>query len=116
MSNENTSPPPEYDVIVVGFGAAGAGGGTVEQRAGGYDDTPENMFAYLESEVGDAVTSDTLKRFCAQSPEMIEWLKAQGVEFRGSQVSTYKTSYPTDDFYLYYSGNEKASARSVGAK
>lgn len=116
MSNENTSPPPEYDVIVVGFGAAGAGGGTAEQRAGGYDDTPENMFAYLESEVGDAVTSDTLKRFCAQSPEMIEWLKAQGVEFRGGQVSTYKTSYPTDDFYLYYSGNEKASARSVGAK
>lgn len=133
---------PHYDVIVVGFGAAGAaaaieaadggarvlvldrgygggatalsggivyaGGGTAEQRAGGYDDSVESMRAYLEQEVGDAVAPETLRRFCEQSARMIEWLKAQGVEFRGGRVSDYKTSYPTDDFYLYYSGNEKA--------
>lgn len=132
----------EYDVIVVGFGGAGAaaaieaadqgarvlvldrgygggatalsggivyaGAGTKEQRAGGYDDSVENMHAYLRQEVGDAVTEETLARFCDQSPAMIEWLKTQGVEFRGGAVSSYKTSYPTDDFYLYYSGNEKA--------
>ncbi|MBO0676694.1 FAD-binding protein [Mycolicibacterium sp. S2-37] len=132
----------EYDVIVVGFGAAGAcaaieaadrgarvlvldrgygggatalsggiiyaGAGTDEQRAGGYDDSAEDMLAYLEQEVGDAVSGETLQRFCEQSPAMIEWLKAQGVEFRGGKVSSYKTSYPTDEHYLYYSGNEKA--------
>ncbi len=132
----------DYDLIVVGFGAAGAaaaieaadggarvlvldrghgggatalsggiiyaGAGTPEQRAGGYEDTVEEMRAYLRAEVGDAVSDDTLTRFCEQSPAMIEWLKAQGVEFRGGPVSSYKTSYPTDDFYLYYSGNEKA--------
>lgn len=132
---------PHYDVIVVGFGAAGAaaaieaadrgarvlvldrgygggatalsggivyaGGGTAEQQAGGYDDSVEGMRAYLEQEVGDAVEPETLSRFCEQSAGMIEWLKAQGVEFRGGRVSDYKTSYPTDDFYLYYSGNEK---------
>lgn len=131
-----------YDVIVVGFGAAGAaaaieaadsgarvlvldrgygggatalsggivyaGAGTTEQRAGGYDDSVDNMAAYLRQEVGDAVSDDTLARFCRESPALIEWLKAQGVEFRGGPVSSYKTSYPTDDFYLYYSGNEKA--------
>ena len=131
-----------YDVIVVGFGAAGAaaaieaadhgarvlvldrgygggatalsggiiyaGGGTQEQRDGGYTDTVENLRAYLKREVGDAVGDETLERFCAQSPHLIEWLKDQGVEFRGGTVSSYKTSYPTDDFYLYYSGNEKA--------
>lgn len=135
-------PGDKYDVIVVGFGAAGAaaaieaadngarvlvldrgygggatalsggivyaGGGTEEQRAGGYTDNPENMRAYLRQEVGDAVSEATLTRFCEQSPAMIRWLKAQGVKFSGGQVSSYKTSYPTDDFYLYYSGNEKA--------
>ncbi|RRR45200.1 FAD-binding protein [Mycolicibacter terrae] len=132
----------QYDVIVVGYGAAGvsaaieaadagarvlaldrgygggatalsggiiyAGGGTPEQRAGGYRDTVENLRAYLRQEVGDAVTAETLDRFCDQSPAMIAWLKHQGVEFRGGEVSAYKTSYPTDRHYLYYSGNEKA--------
>jgi 3-oxo-5alpha-steroid 4-dehydrogenase len=136
------SPTNDYDVIVVGFGAAGAaaaieaadrgarvlvlergygggatalsggiiyaGGGTQEQLDGGYSDTIDDMRAYLTQEVGDAVSSETLNRFCSQSPELITWLKEQGVEFRGGQVSSYKTSYPTDEFYLYYSGNEKA--------
>jgi 3-oxo-5alpha-steroid 4-dehydrogenase len=135
-------PQARYDVIVVGFGAAGAaaaieaadrgarvlvldrgygggatalsggiiyaGGGTREQRDGGYTDTIANLRAYLKQEVGDAVSDKTLDRFCAESPGLITWLKEQGVEFRGGPVSSYKTSYPTDDFYLYYSGNEKA--------
>ena len=132
----------EYDVIVVGFGAAGAaaaieaadsgarvlvldrgygggatalsggiiyaGGGTQEQADGDHGDTVDNLKAYLRREVGDAVSQDTLDRFCEESPGLITWLKAQNVDFRGGPVSTYKTSYPTDDFYLYYSGNEKA--------
>jgi 3-oxo-5alpha-steroid 4-dehydrogenase len=140
----------DFDVIVVGFGAAGAaaaieaadrgarvlvvdrgygggatalsggivyaGGGTAEQRAGGYTDSTEDMLAYLQQEVGDAVTPETLTRFCEQSPALIEWLKAQGVPFRGSPVSSYKTSYPTDDHYLYYSGNEKAHPYVTAAR
>ncbi len=132
----------QYDVIVVGFGAAGAaaaieaadrgahvlvldrgygggatalsggvvyaGAGTQEQLAGGYEDTVDNMLAYLKQEVGDAVSEETLARFCEQSPALIEWLKSQGVAFKGGRVSAYKTSYPTDAHYLYYSGNEKA--------
>lgn len=131
-----------YDVIIVGYGAAGmcaaieaadsgarvlaldrgygggasalsggiiyAGGGTDEQRDGGYADTTDNLRDYLKQEIGDVVTDDTLARFCEQSPAMIAWLKSQGVQFRGGTVSEYKTSYPTDRHYLYYSGNEKA--------
>src|SRR5690606_11203974 len=85
-----------------------AGAGTAEQQAGGHADSVENMRAYLAREVGDAVSPETLTRFCEQSPAMIEWLKAQGVEFRGGPVPPYKTSYPTDEHYLYYSGNETA--------
>ncbi|WP_062997617.1 FAD-binding protein [Nocardia jinanensis] len=134
-----------YDVIVVGFGGAGAcaaiaaadagasvlvldrsygggstyhsggvvyaGGGTGTQRAAGVPDSADNMYAYLRKEIGDAVTEETLRRFVDTSPAMIEWLEAQGLEFEGS-VCPYKTSYPTNRHYLYYSGNELAAGFS----
>lgn len=131
----------KFDVIVVGYGIAGAaaaieaadngarvlvldrgygggasalsggvvyaGGGTAQQQEAGYSDTPENLYNYLVQEVGDAVDEATLRRFCTESPDMIRWLELQGAEF-ASSVVPYKTSYPTDDYYLYFSGNEKA--------
>ncbi|WP_330255036.1 FAD-binding protein [Nocardia sp. NBC_00565] len=129
-----------YDVVVVGFGGAGAcaaiaaadagasvlvldrfygggstvhsggvvyaGGATTVQREAGVTDSAEAMFAYLSHEVGDAVAESTLRRFVDGSPEMIEWLSQQGVPFEGS-LCPYKTSYPTNRHYLYYSGNEQ---------
>ena len=130
-----------YDVIVGGYGAAGAaaaieaadagarvlvldrgygggasdlsggvvyaGGGTTIQEAAGLKDTPENMFNYLSQEVRGVVSDATLRRFCETSPAMIGWLERQGAKYRGA-LCPYKTSYPTDAHYLYYSGNEKA--------
>jgi len=127
------------DVVVVGFGAAGAcaaieaaeagadvlvierfggggasaasggvvyaGGGTDVQRAASVEDTPQAMYDYLSQEVGDAVSAATLRRFCAGSAEQITWLAARGVPFEGS-LCPYKTSYPTNRHYLYYSGSE----------
>jgi len=127
------------DVIVVGFGGAGAcaaiaaaeagadvlvldrfygggateqsggvvyaGGGTPQQAAAGVEDSPEAMEAYLRHEVGGVVSDATLHRFCQGSTEMLGWLEAHGLEFEGS-LCTYKTSYPTNRHYLYYSGNE----------
>ncbi|GAB3576857.1 FAD-binding protein [Amycolatopsis endophytica] len=129
------------DVIVIGFGAAGAcaaieaadagadvlvldrfggggatalsggivyaGGGTAQQREAGVDDSADAMYDYLRLEVGDAVSEETLRRFCDESPAMIEWLERNGVPFEGS-LCPYKTSYPNDDYYLYYSGSESA--------
>jgi len=40
-----------------------AGGGTWVQREAGIDDDVDNMLAYLEAEVGDAVSASTLRRF-----------------------------------------------------
>lgn len=129
------------DLVVVGFGAAGAcaaieaaragaevvvldrfagggstalsggvvyaGGGTDVQHAAGIIDTPEAMFDYLRLEVGGVVSDETLHRFCAGSVEMVRWLAGLGVPFDPS-VCPYKTSYPSDDHYLYYSGSEAA--------
>lgn len=136
------------DVIVVGFGAAGAaaaleahergasvllvdrfeGGGataysggiyyagnTRHQEAAGYDDPPDQMFAYLSQEIGDAVTSETLRRFCEDSRANLEWLERLGVPFEGSLFEG-KSTYPSKDKYLYYSGNEKLERFARHAK
>ena len=139
--------PPDWDVeadvVVVGFGAAGAcaaleaaaagrsvlildrfggggatalsggvvyaGGGTPQQHAAGVTDTPEAMFGYLRTEVGDAVPAATLREFCDGSAAMLAWLEGHGVPFEGS-LCPDKTSYPTNRHYLYYSGSELSAA------
>ncbi len=129
------------DVVVVGFGGAGAcaaieaaragadvlvldrftgggatavsggvvyaGGGTSVQRAAGVTDSPAAMHAYLSQEAGDVVSPATLREFVDSSPAMIDWLAGLGVPFDPSPCP-FKTSYPPDDYYLYYSGSENA--------
>ena len=82
-----------------------AGGGTAHQRAAGFTDAPEQMLAYLQHEVGDAVSATTLRSFCERSVENLEWLEAHGVRFSHAYCPV-KTSYPLDRYNLYYSGNE----------
>jgi 3-oxo-5alpha-steroid 4-dehydrogenase len=135
----------EVDIVIVGFGGAGAcaaieavdrgsnvlvverfngggatqrsggvvyaGGGTPHQKEAGFDDTPENLFNYLEREAQDAVSKKTLRAFCERSCDDLSWLEAQGVRF-GSSLCPTKTSYPPDQCYLYYSGNESVSSYS----
>ena len=129
----------QTDVVVVGFGGAGAcaalearaqgadvividrffgggataisggvvyaGGGTAIQQEAGVDDDVEAMFAYLKAEVQGVVSDETLRDFCAQSAANLAWLAGHGVPFEAS-LCPVKTSYPTDDYFLYYSGNE----------
>lgn len=131
----------EADVVVIGFGAAGAcaaleatmagadvivldrfggggatalsggvvyaGGGTIQQLTAGVRDTAEAMFGYLSLEVGDAVTPATLRDFCDGSAGMMAWLTARGVPF-GGRLCPDKTSYPTNQYHLYYSGSERS--------
>ena len=142
--------PPDWDaeadVVVIGFGAAGAcaaleaaaaggtvlvldrfggggatalsggvvyaGGGTPQQRAAGVTDTPEAMFGYLRTEVGDAVPPVTLREFCDGSVAMLAWLESHGVPFEGS-LCPDKTSYPANRHYLYHSGSELSAADVV---
>lgn len=139
----------EADVVIVGFGGAGAcaalearahgasvialdrfhgggataisggvfyaGGGTHVQREAGVDDDPDEMFRYLSLEVKGVVSEETLRDFCDTSVENLDWLERHGVPFEGS-LCPYKTSYPTDDYYLYYSGNEGFAPYKDAAK
>jgi 3-oxo-5alpha-steroid 4-dehydrogenase len=90
-------------------GVVYAGGGTPFQRSAGVTDTPARMHAYLRTEVGDAVPDAVLTEFCEQSVAMLDWLAGLGVPFDAS-LCPYKTSYPTNRHYLYYSGSELARA------
>ncbi len=139
----------EADVVIVGFGGAGAcaaleahaegarvlvldrfhgggataisggvvyaGGGTHIQAEAGADDNPEEMFRYLSLEVKGVVSDEMLRDFCDKSVDNLGWLEKHGVPFEAS-LCPVKTSYPTDDYYLYYSGNEGFSPYKEAAK
>lgn len=83
-------------------------GGTRYQRESGYEDTPDEMYKYLEAQ-GSAVRPETLKRFCEGSNGDVEWLSGHGVPY-GSNAFEEKTAFPPDNYWLYYSGNEKMPA------
>ena len=84
-----------------------AGGGTALQKRLGVEDDPESMFNYLKHEVQDAVTPETLKAFCQQSADNLQWALDNGVTYSGD-VFAKKISYPVHGNSLYYSGNELA--------
>lgn len=131
------------DVVVVGWGAAGAcaalearatgasvividrfdgggasalsggvvyaGGGTPYQKQAGFDDSPAAMADYLRHEVNGVVSDATLQKFCDDSVANLAWLESHGARF-GATMPAYKTSYPPEGKFLYYSGNEVVPA------
>jgi 3-oxo-5alpha-steroid 4-dehydrogenase len=128
----------QTDVVIVGFGGAGAaaaaqacqlglhvialdrqqgggataasggvlyaGGGTRVQKELGIEDTPEEMFRYLQLETQGVVRADTLRRFCEESASTVDWLTQLGTQFGGPYWS-HKTSYPGPKYFLYHPDN-----------
>lgn len=130
----------ECDVLVVGFGAAGAaaayeaasegadvivlerasgpggssaqsggeiylGGGTAVQRACGFDDDADNMFAYLKHALGPHADEEKLRLYCDGSVEHFEWLRARGVPFRESLYDAPSWMPPTKDGLMWMGEN-----------
>ncbi|NBV89296.1 MAG: FAD-dependent oxidoreductase [Betaproteobacteria bacterium] len=87
-------------------GVVYAGGGTRHQKTAGYTDSPEAMFEYLRHEVGGVVSDETLRQFCLESVSNLEWLESLGAPYSHEVPPGGKTSYPSDGYYLYFSGNE----------
>ncbi|CAH0004393.1 unnamed protein product [Clonostachys byssicola] len=97
-------------------GVVYAGGGTDQQKAAGYGhDTPSNMFNYLKQEVAGTVDDKTLQTFCDGSAQRLKWMERHGAKFEAS-LCPWKTSYPTDKHYLYFSGNEKSWPYNTAAE
>jgi len=130
----------DCDVLVVGFGGAGAcaaieaadagartlvlerasggggttglstgviymGGGTRVQRACGFEDSVEDMMAYVRMAAGRGCDEERIRLFCAGSLEHFDWLCGLGVEFADA-YEPEKTTHPFGEECLHFSGNE----------
>jgi succinate dehydrogenase/fumarate reductase flavoprotein subunit len=82
------------------------GGGTRLQRACGFEDSPEAMFAYLMASVGDAPDEAKTRLYCEGSASHYDWIVAQGVPFKEAFYLGVSGEPPTDDG-LVWSGSER---------
>lgn len=90
------------------------GGGTDAQKANGFEDTVENMIAYLTCEMPDP-PHDKIRAYCEESVSHYEWLKAQGVPFNTKFYGGKHYEVPGDET-LSYTGCEKAYPHNTVAK
>ncbi|WP_141014790.1 FAD-dependent oxidoreductase [Nocardioides sambongensis] len=130
----------EVDVLVVGYGCAGAaaayeaasagaevlvlerasgpggssaqsggelylGGGTRVQRACGFTDDADNMFAYLRAALGPHADEQKLRLYCDGSVEHFEWFAARGVRFEESLYDAPSWMPPTKDGLMWLGEN-----------
>ncbi len=128
------------DVLVVGFGCAGAavaleaasagaevialdrsgapggssamsggelylGGGTALQAACGFDDDPDNMYAYLAAALGPHVDTEKLRLYCDGSVEHFDWFRSLGLRFEPSLYDAPTWMPPTRDGLMWLGEN-----------
>jgi len=82
------------------------GGGTPIQEKCGFEDSPDEMYAYLMASCGPGADEPKIRLFCDDCVEHFHWLVAQGVPFKKSFYGDGSYT-PTDDC-LSYSGSELA--------
>jgi 3-oxo-5alpha-steroid 4-dehydrogenase len=83
------------------------GGGTAVQRACGFEDSAENMAAYLRAACGPAVDEDKVTTYAEGSVAHFEWLVDRGLVFEHSfSHETQMETVGTEG--LIYSGGEDA--------
>lgn len=80
------------------------GGGTPVQKACGFTDTPEEMYAYLAA-VSPEPDPVKLRRYCEDSVEHFGWLEANGVAFERSYYPGKHVLQPGREC-LIWTGNE----------
>lgn len=140
--SEITSWDHEADVVIAGYGVAGAaaaveaaradaevlvlertgswggaaamaggfiylGGGTALQKACGFDDSVDNMAAFLNAAMGPGADEARIADYCAGSVAHYDWLVGCGVPFKAEFFGEPGWE-PMGDQGLMYSGGENA--------
>ncbi|WP_048307053.1 FAD-dependent oxidoreductase [Halomonas sp. PR-M31] len=85
----------------------GGSGGTSVQREANFTDTTEAFERYLMMAGGPAADAQRVALYAQSGVAHFEWLKAQGVPFKGTYLPG-KWIEPTTDDTLLWSGNEQA--------
>lgn len=91
------------------------GGGTRIQKACGFEDSVEDMKAFVTLAAGRHADPERVRLYCEGSLEHFEWFCSLGVEFKESFVEA-KTTHPMTDDCLIYSGNEEAAPHRHAAR
>src|SRR3984885_4104967 len=81
------------------------GGGTALQRACGFEDSIENMRAFLGAALGPDADQARIDAYCEGSPDHFEWLASIGVPFRAAFCDEPNRE-SADDAGLLFSGGE----------
>jgi 3-oxo-5alpha-steroid 4-dehydrogenase len=81
------------------------GGGTEIQKACGFDDTPDDMYAYLEAAIGPHADTAKLRLYCDESVEHFEWFRARGLAFNPSLYDAPSWMPPTEDGLMWLGEN-----------
>ncbi|MFV9432014.1 FAD-dependent oxidoreductase [Rhodococcus aetherivorans] len=84
------------------------GGGTPLQKACGFDDTVENMKAFLKAALGPATDDAKVDAYCEGSVDHYNWLVEAGVPFK-EEFWGDPGWEPAHDEGLMYSGGENAA-------
>lgn len=84
------------------------GGGTPLQKALGFEDTPENMKAFMTAALGPGTDEAKITEYCDGSVDHYNWLVENGVVFKESFWGEPGWEIPGDDG-LMYSGGENAA-------
>ena len=113
------------DVLVLertsGWGGAAAlaggfiylGGGTPLQQALGFEDSPENMKAFMMAALGPGADEAKITDYCNGSVEHYNWLVDNGVPFKESFYGQPGWETPFDDGLMYSGGENSAPFNTV---
>ncbi len=82
------------------------GGGTTLQRDLGFEDSPDNMYAFMRASTSGS-DDHKLRLFCDDSPAHFDWLEQQGVPFERKAFTGKAVALRTGEGLLM-TGNEKA--------
>ena len=85
----------------------GGSGGTDAQRAAGFEDSTEDLAAYLKAAGGPCADEAKCDLYARESFGHYGWLQEQGIPYRGNFLPG-KHIEPVDDSTLIWSGSEAA--------
>lgn len=81
------------------------GGGTALQKALGYEDSAENMYAYMMAACGPEPDAALIQSYCEGSAAHFDWIVDKGVPYKESFFPGAHEPFDSDDG-LVFSGSE----------
>ena len=84
----------------------GGSGGTSLQQACGFEDTTENMIAYLEACLEEKGDQEKIKLYAENAADHFDWVKSLGVPYK-EEAHLGRIVVPETNQSLLYTGNER---------